>query len=244
MPATSELMRARLRRGDVLVGAWTQISDLAAAAVIASAGYDYVVLDLQHGSVSEAEIAGMCAIIANGGATPLVRTRGRTFADIGRPADLGALGLIVPNVSGYDEAALVLQHCSYPPAGQRSTGRLLGDVADPLRIIMVESGQAADELPQTLTLPGIDAVYVGPGDLSLSLGCALDFAEPVLAEVLQKVLSACRAAGVPVGVHATTPDRAQLPRQWGCQLLTVFSDLSALAEGATRSIEMAGGDPR
>ncbi len=244
MTRTPEEMRARLRRGDVLFGAWTQISDLAAVGVIASAGYDYVVIDLQHGSVSDGEIAAMCAVIASCGATPLVRTRGRTFADVGRPADLGAQGLIVPNVSGHDEASTILEYCTYPPAGQRSVGRLLGDVADPLKIVMVESAQAADELPRTLTLPGIDAVYVGPGDLSLSLGCVADFADPVLAGVLDSVLSACRAAGIPAGIHATTPEQAQVPQQWGCQLLTVFSDLSALAVGATRSIQMSGGNAR
>lgn len=244
MTRTPEEMRARLRRGDVLFGAWTQISDLAAVGVIASAGYDYVVVDLQHGSVSEPEIAAMCAVIASFGAMPLVRTRGRSFADVGRPADLGAQGLIVPNVSGHDEASTILGYCTYPPAGQRSVGRLLGDVADPLKIVMVESAQAADQLPRTLTLAGIDAVYVGPGDLSLSLGCAADFADPVLAGVLDSVLSACRAAGIPAGIHATTPEQAQVPQQWGCQLLTVFSDLSALAAGATASIQMSGGNAR
>ncbi len=244
MTPTPERIRARLKGGDVLVGAWTLISDVAAVGAIASAGYDYVVVDLQHGSASENEIAAVCAVIASRGPTPLVRTRGRSFADVGRPADLGAQGLIIPNVSGHDEAATVLEHCTYPPAGQRSTGRLLGDVVDPLRIVMVESVEAVDELTRTLTLPGIDAVYVGPGDLSLSLGCVADFADPVLAGVLDTVLSVCRAAGVPVGVHATTPEQAQLPRQWGCQLLTVFSDLSALAAGATRSIGMVSDDVR
>lgn len=236
---TSDDARVRLQRGDVLYGAWTQTRDLAAMDAIASASYDYVVIDLQHGSASEVDLPGLCAVIANRGPTPLVRNRSGHFADIGRTIDLGARGVIVPNVGGHDEAAQVVQSCHYPPAGQRSIGRLLGDVTAPLCIVMVESASALEDLPRTVSLAGIDAVYVGPSDLSLSLGCPYDLSDPTLSSALLGVIETCRSAGVPVGVHATSWQQAELPKSWGCQLLTVFSDLGSLGAEAARSVESA-----
>ena len=234
-------IRERLGRHEPLFGAWATSSDVAMVGAVASAGYDYVVIDLQHGAATEAFLPGMCASIALTGAAPIVRTRSGTFADVGRALDLGAHGVIVPNVDDDAAAAAVVRSVRYPPEGDRSFGRLHADNTDPLCFIMVESRNAVQALPRTLGVPGIDGIYVGPADLSLSLGCNPTHADRTFDSAIAYLLNECRAGNVPVGVH--DPMGTEIDRYVGagCQLVNVFSDMPALTRLAQEARQRARG---
>ncbi len=199
------------------------------AGVLAGSGLDYVVIDLQHGTATEHDLPALTTAIRLAGATPLGRVRHAHPADIGRALDLGCEGVIVPNVESAEQAAAVVGACRYPPDGYRSAGGALVTQPLPLCIVMVESGHAMDELPATLALPGIDGIYVGPRDLSLSLGCPLDPHNPVLRPAFERIWAACAAAGKPVGVHATDGTTARLYRDNGCRFITVTADTLAIS---------------
>lgn len=233
---TPTSLRDRLRGGEVVYGAWSVIPDLLSARQLATAGLDYVVVDLQHGSATEHDLPAITTAVRHAGATPIGRVRYAHPADIGRALDLGCEGVIVPNVESAEQAAAVAGACRYPPAGYRSAGGNLA-TADPFCVVMVESPNAVSELEATLALDGIDGAYVGIRDLSLSLGCALDPHDPVLRKELEKVWALGKAAGKPVGVHATNGANGRLYRENGCQLITVTSD--ALAIASTAAAEMA-----
>jgi 4-hydroxy-2-oxoheptanedioate aldolase len=143
----------------------------------------------------------------------------------------------VPNVESAEQAGAVAGACRYPPAGYRSGGGVLAGQGDPFCVIMVESGAAMADLEQTLALPGVDGIYVGPRDLSYSLGCELDPADPVLRPALEQIWSACLAAGKPAGVHSADGATARLYRENGCRLVNVVSDVLAIAR--TTSAELA-----
>jgi 4-hydroxy-2-oxoheptanedioate aldolase len=211
-------------------------------AAVASAGFDYVVVDLQHGAATEAFLPGLCASIALTGAVPIARTRSGTFADVGRALDLGAQGVIVPNVDDDAAAAAVVRSVRYPPDGDRSIGRLHADT-DPLCFVMVESSNAMQALPRTLGLPGIDGIYVGPADLSLSLGCTPTHTDRTFDSAISRVLNECRVRTVPVGVHDPMASEVNRYVGAGCQLINVFSDrpaLTRLAQDARQRVKGSG----
>src|SRR5919199_6447359 len=169
--ASSEVdLRQRWSAGQPCHGLWSMLPGAVTGEVLARTGADFVVVDLQHGALAEADLPGVAAAITAAGSVPLVRTRSPFFADIGRPLDLGARGVIVPNVRDAAHAREVVAASRYAPVGGRSIGRLSGGADQPLVITMVETATALDDLDAMLTVEGLDGVYVGPGDLALSLG--------------------------------------------------------------------------
>jgi 4-hydroxy-2-oxoheptanedioate aldolase len=226
----------RVRAGETVFGGWVAIAGPISAGIVASAGFDYVVIDLQHGQATEHDLPGMTAAIKLAGAAPIGRVRHANPADIGRALDLGCVGVIVPNVESAEQARDIAGAVRYPPEGYRSAGGVLPQAPQPLCIVMVESSHAIAELPATLRQPGIDGIYVGPRDLSYSLGCPLDPHNPVLRSALERIWTTCAAADKPVGVHATESETARLYRDNGCRLVTVLADSAALTRSASTGL--------
>jgi 4-hydroxy-2-oxoheptanedioate aldolase len=235
----NESLRARLRGTQALFGGWVTIPDVIAVGAMASAGLDYVVIDLQHGGATERDLPGLTTAIAHAGAVPVARVRHAHPADIGRALDLGCAGVIVPNVESAAQAGDVVGACRFPAAGYRSGGGVLAIPDEPFCVIMVESRAAMADLDATLAVPGVDGIYVGPRDLSYSLGCALDPHDPVLRPALERIWAACAATSTPVGVHSTDGKTARLYRQNGCRLVNVASDVLAIARSTKAELAAA-----
>jgi 4-hydroxy-2-oxoheptanedioate aldolase len=209
--------------------------------VLARTGADFVVVDLQHGAVAEAELPGVAAAITAAGSVPLVRTRSPSFADVGRPLDLGARGVVVPSVRDAAHAREVVAATRYAPAGTRSIGRLTGGADRPLVVVMVETATALDDLDALLAVDGLDGVYVGPGDLALSLELTGDDHRAQLREVLSSIVARARAAAVPVGVHAYGGGEAAGFAAEGATIVTVAVDAVSLGEAVTAALGVARG---
>lgn len=235
----NESLAERLRGSAVLFGGWVTIPDVISVSAMAAAGLDYVVIDLQHGAATERDLPALTTAIRHAGSEPVGRVRHAHPADIGRALDLGCAGVIVPNVESARQAADVAGACRYPPAGYRSGGGVLAGPDDPFCIIMVESAAAMSELAATLALPGVDGIYVGPRDLSYSLGCQLNPADPVLRPALERIWAACAAAGKPVGVHSADGSIARIYRENGCRLVNVAADRAAISSYTARELATA-----
>jgi 4-hydroxy-2-oxoheptanedioate aldolase len=203
--------------------------------LLAAAGLDYVVIDLQHGEATETDLPGLTSAIRLAGATPIARVRHAHTADIGRALDLGCEGVIVPNVDSAAQARQVASAVRYPPAGHRSVGGVLAG-PEPFCLVMAESAAALAELDATLAVDGVDGLYVGPGDLSLSLGCRADPDDPVLDQALRRIRAACAAAGKPVGVHAADGVTARRYREAGCTLITAAVDATAITRDTAAQV--------
>jgi 4-hydroxy-2-oxoheptanedioate aldolase len=229
----------RLRGTDTLYGGWIVIANVIAARTLAASGLDYVVIDLQHGGATEHDLPALTAAISREGATPVARVRYAHPADIGRALDLGCAGVIAPNIESVEQAIAAVGACHYPPVGYRSGGGVLAGQDEPFCVIMVESTAALGDLEATLALPGVDGIYVGPRDLSYSLGCKLDPEDPVLRPALERVWAACRSAGKPVGVHSVDGATARLYRSNGCRLVNVVADAAAIARTAATELAVA-----
>ena len=232
--------RSRLVACEPLYGAWSVIPSALSVRLLAATGLDYVVIDLQHGGATEADLPAMTAAVRLAGATPIARVRHAHPADIGRALDLGCEGVIVPNIDSAVQAHQVAGAVRYPPAGYRSVGGVLA-AAEPFCLVMAESADAVAEIDATLAVNGVDGLYAGPGDLSLSLGCELDPDDPVLNRALQRVWVACAAAGKPVGVHATDGATARRYRDAGCTLITTAVDATAITRDTAAQFSLARG---
>lgn len=194
-------VRNRWSSGSACHGLWSLLPGVVTADVLARTGADFVVVDLQHGAVSEAELPGITAAIAAAGAVPLVRTRSPLFADVGRPLDLGACGVIVPNVRDAEHAREVVAATRYAPAGGRSIGRLTGGAAEPLVIAMVETATALEDLDAVLAVEGLDGVTSVPATCRCRWG------------------STARTAGR--SCAASCPRSSPVPLQPGCRWVSM-----------------------
>ena len=150
----SSTFRSRLAARDTLYGAWSVIPSPLSVRLLAAAGFDYVVIDLQHGEATERDLPGMTSAIRLAGATPIGRVRHAHPADIGRALDLGCAGVITPNVNSAARAREVAGAVRYPPAGYRSAGGVLA-ADEPFCIVMVESAEAVADLDATLAIDGV-----------------------------------------------------------------------------------------
>lgn len=224
------------------VGAWISLRDPFIAEAAARAGFDYVCLDLQHGLCSYADVETMGQAIELGGSAMLARIPWHDHWMIGRVLDAGGAGVIVPMVNTAEEAERVAQACRYAPVGNRSIGpTAVGFRVDQysatanekvLCIVMIETAQAVANIDEILSVPGVDGVYIGPADLSLSLGLppASDHADPRFVGALETVVEACGRHGVVPGIH-TTGELAATRRAQGFRMFSTGYDIGPLQAG-------------
>lgn len=236
--------------GDVAHGGWLSTSDAFVAETMGGLGFDYLCIDMQHGLADYTRALAMLQALTDRGAVPLARVPWNEPGIIGRMLDAGALGVIVPMVNSVEEAHAAVSACRYAPDGARSWGptraaRLHDSYSTEAAnsaiacIPMIETATAVAAIDDILAVDGIDAIYIGPADLSITYGL-----EPAgdndgaFAEALDTVLAACDRHGVVPGIHAN-PALAQKRRDQGFRMITIASDLLAMVEGATQML--AGG---
>ncbi|KQW45946.1 hypothetical protein ASC77_18710 [Nocardioides sp. Root1257] len=240
-------MREQWSRGEVTLGGWVLTADPLVAAIAGSIGFDYVGIDVQHGAATGATTPGIVSALA-ARTTPLVRVSENAGAAIGMALDAGALGVIVPMVESAEQARMAVSACRYPPEGARSFGpahaRILwgadyGSWADDVVacIPMIETVRGLDNVDEIMAVPGVDAVYVGPADLSLSLGLppVLDHEDTRFGDALEAVTAAARRHGVVAGAHANAALTDKRIEQ-GFGMITVSVDQPLLTEALARSL--------
>ena len=243
-------LRSLWRNGDTTIGAWLSIPSAVSAEVAALEAFDFVCADLQHGAIGYDASVSMFQAIELGGSIPIARVPWNEPGAIGRVLDAGAVGVIVPMVNTAAAAAAVVAACRYAPAGARSYGPTMTGLRRPdyvawaaehIAVIpMIETAEAVSNIDAILAVPGIDAVYVGPADLSLTLGLPPRNNDGVAEfdDALERVVSACRRAGVVAGAHCVG-GVAPVRHAQGFRLLTVANDLASMRQGLAAESSMA-----
>ena len=211
-------------QGRSTLGLWLSSPDPIGAEQLGGTGYDYINLDLQHGLLDYAEAVRILQALQRSESIPLCRVPWNEPGIIGKLLDAGAMGIIVPMVNTVAEAEAAVRACRYAPQGARSYGparaalALGADYATEANdvvacIPMIETAEAIGNLDAILDVDGIDAVYVGPADLSISLGLppGSDNDDPRFVEALEAVVSGCRARGIAAG---STPFPRSPPSGW------------------------------
>jgi 2-dehydro-3-deoxyglucarate aldolase/4-hydroxy-2-oxoheptanedioate aldolase len=248
--------RDRVLGGETLYGLWLDLSSPASAELCATAGYDWLLVDLEHGAGTEADLLGMFhAIAAGGDSVPLVRPQSGERIRVGRALDLGAAGIMVPRLESADEARQAVSYLRYPPDGIRGVatrvrGAGLGAVGHAevrrvseriVGIIQIESVGGLRDADEVAAIDGVDVLFVGPADLSHSLGIPGRFDSAEYAAALDRVVAACRAHGKAPGIlvydSAVVPDL----RDRGFTFIGVGADAALVADGAKRTLAAVRG---
>jgi 2-dehydro-3-deoxyglucarate aldolase len=223
--AETARVRAKLRAGKESVGTWMQIPHASIAEILGAAGYDWIALDLEHGAIGVTQLPDLFRAIELGGTLGLVRLLEGTVSNCKQALDAGAAGVIVPMVESAEQLIAVRNACRWPPAGTRGVGfsraNLFGQRFDayreeaqsPLLVAMIEHINAARGIDAILAVEGLDAILVGPYDLSASMGLTAQFDSPRFVETLGAIKAAAAKAGVPCGVHVVTPSRAMVEQR-------------------------------
>jgi 4-hydroxy-2-oxoheptanedioate aldolase len=233
------------KAGGAVVNVWLAIPSAYSAELISHQGFDALTIDLQHGIVDYQDMIAMAQAIATTDTVPIVRVTGLNSAEINKVLDGGAYGVICPLVEERAQAELLVQSVKYPPRGMRSWGPSRGilyggsdyfEHADEEIAVFaqIETAKALQNIDEILSVPGIDAAYIGPFDLSISLALGLPTAEPsgTLKAAFAQVLQACRHHGVAAGIHSVPGIRPAELIQQGFQFVTAGMDIEFLIKGA------------
>lgn len=216
-------LKDKLRKGVPTIGTWITLAHPALAEMATRAGFDWVAVDLEHSSITIRECEDLIRVIDLAGGTPLVRLTANDPDLIKRVMDSGARGIIVPSVSTEEEAQLAVEAVYYPPKGRRGVGlaRAHGYGSDfngylerlekeAVVVAMIETAQGVENAERILRTNGIDAYFLGPYDLSASLGVNGKTTHPKVEKAIGKVLKAAKRTGKPGGLHVVEPDPAAL----------------------------------
>jgi len=249
-------LRSLWQAGRTAVNGWLAIPSPFAAEAMARQGWDTLTIDLQHGLLDHPAMVGMLQAISTTETVPLVRVPWLEPGILMKALDAGAHGLICPMVNTADDAARFVAWTNYPPRGTRSFGPVRALLVEGpeyparanahiVRFAMIETAQALDQLDAILSVEGLDAVYIGPSDLSLSLGCrpVFDDVDPPVAQAIEHILARAAAHGLQAGIHNGAPAVARARAAMGFRFVTVGSDLRLLTAGAQQAVAaMRAGD--
>jgi 4-hydroxy-2-oxoheptanedioate aldolase len=245
--------RSLLGAGDgPAIGMFVKVPAPELTEIIAGAGVQFVVIDTEHALLSVREVYEMSVLYAALGVLPLVRVADHGYGDSQRYLDAGVAGLLFPHVSNGAEAAALGRQFVFPPRGTRGMGfasragrwgMLPGGRAEYLRfgddevmrIAMVEERESVEDVDAILAAEGIDGVFIGPSDLSLSMG--VSGKSPEVAGAIDRVVAAAVAAGKPVGTVVTDPDEGRKRAAQGCQYLLIGNDTGVFARALRTSFE-------
>lgn len=253
-------IKEKMRGGVASIGTWTSIAHPSNAEILAMSGYDWVVIDTEHSAIDVSEVLRLLMAVERGGAVPLVRLAGIDPIQAKAVLDSGAAGLLVPMVNTREEAELAVRMSKYPPLGIRGAGlsrasgygRTFEEYvkhanADSLLIVQIEHKDAVANIEEILSVPGIDGTFIGPYDLSMSLGIPGQLTHPEVVAAKKLVLEATLRRGLTAGIHLVHPrsaaDECRAAVASGYRFIALGTDLLFLADGASALLSAARAAP-
>jgi 2-dehydro-3-deoxyglucarate aldolase len=218
-------IREKLLDGKVTIGTWQQIPHASISEILGQSGYDWVAVDMEHGSISTHQLPDIFRAIELGGSLPLARIAESKAKDCKQALDAGAGGIIAPMIENADQLKMVRNACCWPPIGTRGVGfsraNIFGKHFDsyskeaqyPLLIAQIENINAVNNLDEILQVEGLDAIIIGPYDLSASMGITGEFDSRRFLESMNIIISQCKKQNIPCGDHVVKPDQKLLEKR-------------------------------
>jgi len=247
----SNSMREKLADGEATYGGWLTIPNSFSAEVMSKIGFDWILVDLQHGLVDFASMISMLQVLSGSNSVPLVRPTTNEPGIIGRALDAGARGVVIPMINTREDAEAAVDAVRYAPLGKRSFGPLRASMdigvayneftdSDALCMVMLETTEAFDNIEDILSVPGIDGAFLGPGDLHVSLGLPADSDsdDERFNALVAKLVEVCKRRGLVAGVFSdATIGRKRV--QQGFNFVSVATDFALLYGAAANALETA-----
>jgi 4-hydroxy-2-oxoheptanedioate aldolase len=249
-------VKRALKAGQPAVGTWLSLGSITASRFMARAGFAWLTVDIEHSLVDWETATHMFASIAEAGCLALARVPANRHDHIKRVLDNGAMGVVVPMVNSRDEALAAVSACLYPPAGTRSVGgsahalNFKTTAADYyahaneelLVVLQCEHIQSVENADAIFSVPGIDAMFVGPNDLAASMR-SKDGRPPsgeATSAALKHILATCKKYGVAPGIHCMNPEEARHRIEEGWQFIAITSELKMMLDGANQALRAIG----
>ena len=245
--------RAALQTSKPLIGSWINSASPIVTEIMAGAGFDFLCVDVEHSAVDlpQTQALFQAARSGNPACHPIVRLHGVDYSLVKRFLDIGAGGVIAPLVNTPEQAEQLILATKYPPVGNRGVGfcraneygrnlkQHFDHANDDIMVaVQIEHHQGVDNIDAILNVKGVDAVFIGPYDLSASLGVTAQFEHPLYLEARNKVLDACDRHGIIPGIHVVHPEPAELLQRIkeGYQLLAYSLDITMLMDACDRGL--------
>jgi 2-keto-3-deoxy-L-rhamnonate aldolase RhmA len=233
----------------VLAGTFLNLGSSPAVEIAAGLGFDWLLLDLEHGSGSWADLRPLLLAVAGTAAAPIVRVRSADADDVKFVMDSGAAGVMFPYIANAAEAARAVSLMKYPPEGARGVAQVIRATdygrrwqaylaeanARSLVVVQIETPEAVAEADAIAAVPGVDVLFVGPMDLSVNMGHPGDFTKPLFVEHLRTVVAACERHGRTAGI-LSRPELVSQHKALGFRFLALGSDASAIAAGMNQNL--------
>jgi len=243
--------KKRITAGEIVFGPFMKTGDPAFVEIAGYAGFDFVILDMEHGPASFENLQNLIrgAIIA--GTVPIVRTSDLSETSISRALDLGALGIQVPQIQTAEEAKSVVTAAKFFPLGQRGVCRFVRAAGyssvpreeyfpsanNTLVIIQLEGRKALDNLNEILDVEGIDIIFIGPYDLSQSMGYPGQVSHPEVIKEMKQIVDTARKRNVIIGTFTDTLDSAKMWKEAGVQYISYSVDVGIFSEACVEAIK-------
>ncbi|MEZ6058903.1 MAG: aldolase/citrate lyase family protein [Planctomycetaceae bacterium] len=236
---------------DVMAGTFLNLGSATAVEIAANTGFDWLLIDLEHGSGSLADLRNMLLACRNSAAAPVVRLRSVDPDTVKFAMDSGAAGVMFPYVSTQDEARAAVRCMKYPPLGNRGVAgairatdfgrnwqtyfREANDRS--LVVVQIETPEAVAAADAIASVDGIDVLFVGPLDLSVNMQCPGDFTPPHFIDALKQVVESCNRHGKVAGI-LSRPELVEQHRQLGIRFLALGSDTGAVVTGMQQTLKL------
>jgi 4-hydroxy-2-oxoheptanedioate aldolase len=237
----------------LLLGAFLQLGSPVAAEIAARCGLDWALIDLEHGSGTEADLVPQLQALDVVGTPAIVRVESLSRIRIGRALDLGAQGIMVPQLNDAEGAVEFVRYLRYPPQGARSVGLSargagygaashedVGRMGESLTgIVQIETEKGVSNASHIASVDGVDVLFVGPSDLSHALGVPGNFEHKTYMEALRAIADAARSQGKTLGVHIPGATEFGRYHSLGFRFISIVTDASAVAAGIRNALRQA-----
>ncbi len=235
-----------------VVGVFSKTSDPSFIEILGHAGYDFVIIDLEHGPNSVSNTQHLIRAAETGGILPVVRTKENNMSMIGEVLDIGAGGIQVPQITLRKGAEEAISNAKFAPLGSRGVCRFVRaarfsamdryeyfrQANEAVVILQIEGRQALENIDAIISVPGIDIIFIGPYDLSQSLGIPGQVDHPLIAEKVKEMIAVCSKKNIAVGTFVDTIEHARKWRDAGIKYLAYSVDVGIFYEGCNRICQL------
>jgi len=243
-------LKKRLQQGDTLHGCWLNLGSSITAEIVGSSGFDWVLIDLEHGAGTEKDVLHQLQALEHTPAAAVVRIESAQRQRIHRILDLGAEGIMVPRISNATEAAAVASGLHYPPDGNRGIAKMVRASGfgqnfpeyyktakdNILGIVQIETREILHHLDAVAALPGIDVLFIGPSDLSMELGVFGQLDHPHFKDAIKATVNAAQKAGKAAGILIQDPSHYKTYHEHGIRFIACGADGTFVGEGARNMV--------
>ena len=239
-------LKERIKKGEAVNGCWLNLGSSLTAEIVGLAGFDWVLIDLEHGAGNEKDVLSQLQALEHSNTAAIVRIESAERQRIHRVLDVGAEGVMCPHINNLDEAKMVVSGLRYPPEGTRGVAKMVRATGfgknfaeysssaneNIVGIAQIETIEALDHLDEIATLDGIDVLFIGPADLTMALGIFGQLDHQLFTDAVKATVNAAQKAGKATGILLFNPDDYNTWYQLGIRMIACGADATFVADGA------------